>query len=62
MYLKITANASSVVQTGLMDDGVKVALLGVWMALFVVFAGRKFSQPVKVDSLYHHIELLFIHL
>ncbi|KAK9117718.1 hypothetical protein Sjap_016665 [Stephania japonica] len=35
--------------TGLMDDGVKLSLLGVWMALFVVFAGRKFTQPVKDD-------------
>ncbi|CAK9328645.1 unnamed protein product [Citrullus colocynthis] len=35
--------------TGLMDDGVKLALLGSWMALFVVFAGRKFSQPIKDD-------------
>lgn len=37
------------VQTGLMDDGAKVILLGVWMALFVIFAGRKFYQPIKVD-------------
>lgn len=36
------------VQTGIMDDAVKVTLLGVWMALFVIFAGRKFSQPIKV--------------
>ncbi|CAI9785035.1 unnamed protein product [Fraxinus pennsylvanica] len=35
--------------TGLMDDGAKVALLGVWMALFLVFAGRKFTQPIKDD-------------
>ncbi|KAK9276292.1 hypothetical protein L1049_005823 [Liquidambar formosana] len=35
--------------TGLMDDGVKLALLGSWMALFVVFAGRKFTQPIKDD-------------
>ncbi|KAH7516815.1 hypothetical protein FEM48_Zijuj10G0174700 [Ziziphus jujuba var. spinosa] len=35
--------------TGLMDDGVKLALLGSWMALFIVFAGRKFSQPIKDD-------------
>ncbi|CAK9144409.1 unnamed protein product [Ilex paraguariensis] len=34
--------------TGLMDDGVKVTLLGVWMALFLIFAGRKFTQPIKV--------------
>ncbi|XP_021620395.1 uncharacterized protein LOC110620813 isoform X2 [Manihot esculenta] len=33
--------------TGLMDDGVKLALLGLWMALFVIFAGRKFTQPIK---------------
>ncbi|GMJ09899.1 hypothetical protein like AT1G28140 [Hibiscus trionum] len=35
--------------TGLMDDGVKLALLGSWMALFVIFAGRKFTQPIKDD-------------
>lgn len=35
-------------QTGLMDDGVKLTLLGSWMALFVIFAGRKFTQPIKV--------------
>lgn len=31
-----------------MDDGVKLTLLGSWMALFVIFAGRKFTQPIKV--------------
>ncbi|KAK9076230.1 hypothetical protein SSX86_004563 [Deinandra increscens subsp. villosa] len=35
--------------SGLMDDGVKVSLLGVWMALFVLFAARKFTQPIKDD-------------
>ncbi|KAF7113170.1 hypothetical protein RHSIM_RhsimUnG0153300 [Rhododendron simsii] len=35
--------------TGIMDDAVKVTLLGVWTALFVIFAGRKFSQPIKDD-------------
>ncbi|KAL3835752.1 hypothetical protein ACJIZ3_010488 [Penstemon smallii] len=35
--------------SGLMDDGIKLTLLGVWMALFAVFAGRKFSQPIKDD-------------
>lgn len=35
-------------QSGLMDDGTKLSLLGVWMALFVVFAARKFQQPIKV--------------
>ncbi|CAI9275240.1 unnamed protein product [Lactuca saligna] len=35
--------------SGLMDDGVKVSLLGVWMALFVIFAARKFTQPIKDD-------------
>ncbi|XAR64909.1 hypothetical protein NMG60_11008801 [Bertholletia excelsa] len=35
--------------TGLMDDGVKTTLLGLWMGLFVIFAGRKFTQPVKDD-------------
>lgn len=33
-----------------MDEGVKFNLLVVWMALFVVFAGRKFFQPIKVES------------
>lgn len=31
-----------------MEDGAKVTLLGLWMALFVVFAARKFTQPIKV--------------
>ncbi|XP_009802414.1 uncharacterized protein [Nicotiana sylvestris] len=35
--------------TGLMDDGVKITLLSTWMALFVIFAGRKFTQPIKDD-------------
>ncbi|KAL5733854.1 hypothetical protein ACOSP7_031715 [Xanthoceras sorbifolium] len=35
--------------TGLMDDGIKLTLLGSWMALFVIFAGRKFTQPIKDD-------------
>lgn len=35
-------------QSGLMDDGVKLSLLGSWMVLFVIFAGRKFTQPIKV--------------
>ncbi|KAJ7010610.1 hypothetical protein NC653_001158 [Populus alba x Populus x berolinensis] len=34
--------------TGLMDDGAKLTLLASWMALFVIFAGRKFTQPIKV--------------
>ncbi|GAY57000.1 hypothetical protein CUMW_176000 [Citrus unshiu] len=36
-------------QSGLMDDGVKLSLLGSWMVLFVIFAGRKFTQPIKDD-------------
>lgn len=35
--------------SGLMDEGTKLSLLGLWMALFVVFAGRKFTQPIKDD-------------
>ncbi|KAJ6701765.1 F3H9.20 PROTEIN [Salix koriyanagi] len=35
--------------TGLMDDGVKLTLLASWMTLFVIFAGRKFTQPIKDD-------------
>ncbi|XP_020570891.1 uncharacterized protein LOC110018021 [Phalaenopsis equestris] len=35
--------------TGLMENGVKLNLLGLWMALFVVFAARKFQQPIKDD-------------
>lgn len=35
--------------TGLMDDKAKLGLLGVWMALFAVFASRKFTQPIKDD-------------
>ncbi|KAJ3683595.1 hypothetical protein LUZ60_013822 [Juncus effusus] len=34
---------------GIMDDGTKLSLLGVWMALFAVFAARKFQQPIKDD-------------
>ncbi|XP_022748781.1 uncharacterized protein LOC111298244 [Durio zibethinus] len=34
---------------GLMDDGVKLNLLGSRMTLFVIFAGRKFTQPIKDD-------------
>lgn len=37
-------------QTGIMDDGVQLNLLALWMALFVIFAGRKFTQPIKVPS------------
>ncbi|KAM2865941.1 hypothetical protein COP2_022058 [Malus domestica] len=33
-----------------MDNGVKLSLLGSWMALFVIFAGRKFTQPIKDDT------------
>ncbi|KAJ6341760.1 hypothetical protein OIU77_022969 [Salix suchowensis] len=32
-----------------MDDGVKLTLLASWMTLFVIFAGRKFTQPIKDD-------------
>lgn len=35
--------------TGLMDEGTKSNLLVIWMALFVIFAGRKFFQPIKDD-------------
>lgn len=35
--------------SGLLDDGTKLVLLGSWMALFAVFAGRKFTQPIKDD-------------
>ncbi|CAA7400498.1 unnamed protein product [Spirodela intermedia] len=35
--------------TNLMDGEVKLGLMGVWMALFVVFAARKFTQPIKDD-------------
>ncbi|KDP23261.1 hypothetical protein JCGZ_23094 [Jatropha curcas] len=35
--------------TGLMDNGAKLALLYSWMALFVIFAGRKFTQAIKDD-------------
>ncbi|KAL3655906.1 hypothetical protein CASFOL_000302 [Castilleja foliolosa] len=35
--------------SGLMDESTKLGLLGVWMALFAVFAGRKFTQPIKDD-------------
>ncbi|KAI5400329.1 uncharacterized protein LOC127092722 [Lathyrus oleraceus] len=35
--------------SGLMDDGAKLTLLALWMGLFVIFAGRKFTQPIKDD-------------
>ncbi|CAL9753423.1 unnamed protein product [Musa acuminata subsp. burmannicoides] len=35
--------------TGFIDDGAKLSLLGTWMALFMVFAARKFQQPIKDD-------------
>ncbi|CAE5958698.1 unnamed protein product [Arabidopsis arenosa] len=35
--------------SGVMNDEVKLVLLGTWMALFLVFAGRKFTQPIKDD-------------
>ncbi|EAZ29318.1 hypothetical protein OsJ_13381 [Oryza sativa Japonica Group] len=35
--------------SGLMDNGTKAGLLGVWMVLFTVFAARKFQQPIKDD-------------
>eukprot|EP01018_Ginkgo_biloba_P017436 Gb_06458 [translate_table: standard] len=35
--------------TGLMDDQLKLGLLGLWMVLFTVFAARKFTQPIKDD-------------
>lgn len=35
--------------SGLMNDEAKLVLLGTWMALFVVFSGRKFTQPIKDD-------------
>lgn len=44
----IQTRLSSGFQTGIMDDGVKITLLSTWLALFVVFAGRKFTQPIKV--------------
>ena len=31
-----------------MDVGVEKGLLAVWMALFALFAARKFTQPIKV--------------
>ncbi|KAK1282567.1 hypothetical protein QJS10_CPB22g00474 [Acorus calamus] len=35
--------------SGLMDDKLKLGLLGLWMILFTVFAVRKFTQPIKDD-------------
>eukprot|EP00252_Welwitschia_mirabilis_P013645 TRINITY_DN2_c0_g2_i1.p1 TRINITY_DN2_c0_g2~~TRINITY_DN2_c0_g2_i1.p1 ORF type:complete len:294 (+),score=32.65 TRINITY_DN2_c0_g2_i1:109-990(+) len=34
---------------GFLDNQSKQVLLGVWMALFIIFACRKFTQPVKDD-------------
>ncbi|RDX99384.1 hypothetical protein CR513_17569, partial [Mucuna pruriens] len=35
--------------TGLMDDGIQLILVASWMTLFVVFAGRKFTQLINDD-------------
>ncbi|RID46299.1 hypothetical protein BRARA_I02971 [Brassica rapa] len=34
---------------GLMNDEAKLVFLGTWMAFFVVFSGRQFTQPIKDD-------------
>ncbi|KAG5385304.1 hypothetical protein IGI04_036774 [Brassica rapa subsp. trilocularis] len=34
---------------GLMNDEAKLVFLGTWIALFVVFSGRQFTQPIKDD-------------
>jgi hypothetical protein len=36
-------------QSGVMDERVQLSLLAAWMALFALFASRKFSQPIKDD-------------
>ncbi|KAL8150105.1 hypothetical protein V2J09_019913 [Rumex salicifolius] len=46
---QLDVNDRNISKTGLMDEGTKLTLLGFWMALFVVFAGRKFTQPIKDD-------------
>ncbi|CAN6485611.1 unnamed protein product [Victoria cruziana] len=35
--------------TGLANDNVKISLLAVWMFFFMIFAARKFTQPIKDD-------------
>lgn len=50
----------SYMQSGLMDDGAKTTLLGLWMALFVIFAGRKFTQPIKVHLLNNQMPNVFV--
>ncbi|ERN06136.1 uncharacterized protein LOC18434326 [Amborella trichopoda] len=35
--------------SGLMDENAELGLLGFWMVLFIVFATRKFTQPIKDD-------------
>ncbi|XP_031474507.1 uncharacterized protein LOC116246785 [Nymphaea colorata] len=35
--------------TGLANDNVKISLLAVWMLFFMIFASRKFTQPIKDD-------------
>ncbi|KAL2608190.1 hypothetical protein R1flu_026763 [Riccia fluitans] len=35
--------------SGVMDEKVKLGLLAAWIGLFVVFATRKFTQPIKDD-------------
>lgn len=36
-------------QSGLMDETVQLGLLAAWMALFALFASRKFTQSIKDD-------------
>lgn len=36
-------------QSGVMDENVQLGLLAAWMALFGLFASRKFTQPIKDD-------------
>jgi hypothetical protein len=45
-------------QSGLMDDGAKLGLLGVWMALLTAFDTRKFQQPIKVRFNCHPVTCL----
>ncbi|KAG0627571.1 hypothetical protein M758_2G211400 [Ceratodon purpureus] len=35
--------------SGVMDEKVQLGLLAAWMALFALFASRKFTQPIKDD-------------
>ena len=49
MLVKQVLMESYALQSGVMDETAQVGLLAAWMALFALFASRKFTQPIKDD-------------